>query len=31
MNWEKPSEELIELFDEIIPELPGLEKKKRSK
>lgn len=28
MNWEKPSKELIELFDEIVPKLPGLEKRK---
>ena len=28
MNWEKPSPELVELFDEIVPEFPGLEKRK---
>ncbi len=28
MAWEKPSGELVELFEEIVPDLPGLEKRK---
>ncbi len=28
MNWEKPSGELVELFEKIVPDLPGLEKRK---
>jgi TfoX/Sxy family transcriptional regulator of competence genes len=28
LSWEKPSKELVELFEIIVPELPGLEKRK---